>query len=63
MLDFLEQAKKLASEHADLVDKGLDKANEMVDEKTGGRFDDQTDTAQDKLEGFLGMNPRDDNNQ
>jgi antitoxin protein of toxin-antitoxin system len=59
----LEQAKKLASEHEDLVDKGLDKANEMADEKTGGRFGDQIDTAQDKVEGFLGMNPQDDGNQ
>jgi MT0933-like antitoxin protein len=63
MPDFLEQAKKLAGEHEDLVDKGLDKANEMAKEKSGGRFDDQIDTAQDKLEGFLGMNAEDDNNQ
>jgi len=63
MSDFLDQAKKLASEHEDLVDKGLDKANEMADEKTGGRFGDQIDTAQDKAEDYLGMNPEDDKNQ
>ena len=63
MPDFFDQAKKLASEHEDVVDKGLDKANEMADEKTGGRFDDQTDAAQDKVEGVLGMNPQDDSNQ
>ena len=63
MPDFLEQAKRLASEHEDVVDKGLDKANEMAKEKSGGRFDDQIDTAQDKLEGFLGMNTEDDGNQ
>ncbi len=62
MPDFFDQAKKLASEHEDLVDKGLDQANEMADEKTGGRFDDQTDAAQDKVEGVLGLNPQDDNN-
>jgi hypothetical protein len=63
MPDFLEQAKKLAGEHEDLVDKGLDKANEMAKEKSAGRFDDQIDTGQDKLEGFLGMNTEDENNQ
>jgi hypothetical protein len=63
MPDFLEQARKLASEHEDLVDKGLDKANEMAKEKSGGRFDDQIDTVQDKLEGFLGMDTEDDRNQ
>jgi MT0933-like antitoxin protein len=63
MSDFFDQAKKLASEHEDLVDKGLDKANEMASEKTGGRFDEQIDAGQDKLEGFLGMNTEDDNNQ
>ena len=61
--EFFDQAKKLASEHEDLVDKGLDKANEMASEKTDGRFDEQIDAGQDKLEGFLGMNTEDDNNQ
>jgi hypothetical protein len=63
MPDFFDQAKKLASEHEDLVDQGLDKANEMASEKTGGRYDGQIDTARDKLEGFLGMNPEDNDNQ
>jgi len=63
MSEFFDQAKKLASEHEDLVDKGLDKANEMASEKTDGRFDEQIDAGQDKLEGFLGMNTEDDNNQ
>jgi len=60
MPDFFDQAKKLASEHSDLVDKGLDQAAYMAKEKTGGRFDDHIDTAEEKLEGFLGMNTQDD---
>ena len=63
MPDFFDQAKKLASEHEDLVDKGLDKANEVADEKTGGRYDDQIDAAQDKLEGFLGMGAKEGDDQ
>ncbi|HET9971041.1 MAG TPA: antitoxin [Streptosporangiaceae bacterium] len=57
MPDFFEQAKKLASEHQDLVDTGLDKANDLVSEKTGGKYDQHIDTAEEKLEGFLGVDP------
>jgi MT0933-like antitoxin protein len=61
MPDFFEQAKKLASEHEDLVDTGLDKANDLVSEKTGGKYDQHIDTGEEKLEGFLGVDPRNDN--
>ena len=61
MPDFFEQAKKLASEHEDLVDTGLDKANDLVSEKTGGQYDQHIDTAEEKLEGFLGVDTRNDN--
>jgi MT0933-like antitoxin protein len=57
MPDFFDQAKKLASEHEDLVDQGLDKAADLVKDKTGGKYDEHIDTAQGKLEGFLGMTP------
>ena len=60
MPDFFDQAKKLASEHEDLVDSGLDKAADLVKDKTGGKYDEHVDTAQDKLEGFLGMTPDND---
>jgi ribosome assembly protein YihI (activator of Der GTPase) len=60
MPDFFEQAKKLASEHQDLVDTGLDKANDLVSEKTGGKYDQHIDTGEEKLEGFLGVDPRND---
>jgi hypothetical protein len=61
MPDFFDQAKKLASEHEDLVDSGLDKASDMAKEKTGGKYDKHIETAEDKLEGFLGVNTDDDN--
>jgi hypothetical protein len=60
MPDFFDQAKKLASEHEDLVDSGLDKAADLVKGKTDGKYDEHIDTAQDKLEGFLGMTPDND---
>ena len=50
MSEFMDEAKKLASEHSDLAK-----------EKTGGKYDEHIETAEDKLEGFLGMNTEDDN--
>ena len=61
MPDFFEQAKKLASEHEDLVDSALDKAKDLASEKTDGKYDQHIDTAEEKLEGFLGVDPRNDN--
>ena len=62
MPDFMDEAKKMASEHPDLVDKGLDQAADQAKEKTGGKYDDQIDTGQEKVEGFLGVNTEDDSN-
>jgi antitoxin protein of toxin-antitoxin system len=57
MPDFFDQAKKLASEHSDVVDKGLDKAAEEAKERTGNKYGNHIDTGEDKLEGFLGVDP------
>ncbi len=61
MSDFLEDAKKLASEHSDVADQGLDQATEVAKGKTGGRFDSQIDDGEEKAEGFLGVQNQDDN--
>jgi hypothetical protein len=44
---FLDKAKDLADQHDDKVDQGLEKADDFVDQKTGGKFDAQTDKATD----------------
>jgi hypothetical protein len=49
-----DEAKKLASEHPDVADKGIDEAGKVAGEKTGGRFDSQIDQGEQKAEGFLG---------
>ena len=54
MPDFMDEAKKLASEHSDVADQGLDQAAEQAKEKTGGRFDSQIEGAENQAEGFLG---------
>ncbi|KQV22964.1 kanamycin biosynthetic protein [Kitasatospora sp. Root107] len=40
--------------HEDTVRTGVDKAGDAVDEKTGGKYSGQVDTAQQKLNEQLG---------
>ena len=58
MSDFINKAKNLAAEHGDKVTEGVDKATDVVDEKTGGKatdalqqVDDVTEKAVDALDG------------
>jgi len=51
--DITDKAKGLLEEHADKVDEGIDKAAELADDKTGGKYSDQIDTAADKLKDVL----------
>ncbi|MCB1246643.1 MAG: antitoxin [Acidimicrobiia bacterium] len=46
--DMMDKAKDLASENADTVKEGIDKAADFVDEKTGGSYTDQIDEGADK---------------
>ena len=55
MSEFMDQAKKLASEHSEQADEGLDKAAEMAGEKTGGKYDSQIQAGEQKAEDFLGV--------
>ena len=59
MSEFMDQAKKLASEHSDVADQGMDKAAEMAGEKTGGKYDSQIQAGEQKAEGYLGVQDQD----
>lgn len=59
MPDFMDEAKKLASEHSDVADQGLDQGAEQAKEKTGGRFDSQIEGGEQQAEGFLGVQDQD----
>ena len=54
MPDWMDEAKNLASEHSDVVDKGLDQVEQEAENKTGGRFDSQLQEGEQQAEGFLG---------
>jgi len=53
-MGFLDKAKDLAEQHADTVDSAVDKAGDLIDDKTEGKHADKVDQAQafvkDKLQ-------------
>lgn len=54
--DFADKAKDLASEHEDKVKEGIEKAADVADEKTEGKYSEQIDqgaeSAKDYVEGL-----------
>ena len=54
MSEFMDEAKKLAGEHSDVADKGLDQAGQFAEQKTGGQFDSEIQAGEQQAEGFLG---------
>jgi antitoxin protein of toxin-antitoxin system len=59
MPDWMDEAKNLAGEHSDIVDKGLDQVEQEAENKTGGRFDNQLQEGEQQAEGFLGVDNQD----
>lgn len=59
MSEFMDNAKKLASEHQDVADEGFDKAAQFADEKSGGKYGSQIEGGEQKAEDFLGVQDQD----
>lgn len=47
--DIANKAKQLAKGHPDQADKGVDSTERLIDERTGDRYDAQTDKATDAV--------------
>ncbi|MFF3637989.1 antitoxin [Streptomyces sp. NPDC002250] len=47
--DMADKAKEMAKGHPDQADKGVDSAERLVDERTGDKYDAQTDKAADAV--------------
>jgi hypothetical protein len=45
--DFLNRAKDFADQHDEQVDKGIERAGDEVDERTGGKYDQHVDKGVD----------------
>jgi uncharacterized protein with gpF-like domain len=59
MSEFMDGAKKLASEHQDVADEAFDKAAQVADDKSGGKFGSQIEGAEQKAEDFMGVQDQD----
>ena len=46
-MSFLDKAKETISENVDKVEAAIDKAGDLIDEKTGGKFSEAVDKVQD----------------
>ena len=50
-MSFLDKAKEAVEKNIDKVEGAIDKAGDMVDEKTGGKFAAAVDKVQDTAKG------------
>jgi MT0933-like antitoxin protein len=55
----MNKAKDLAGKHQDQVDKGVDKGEEVAENKLGSNYDGQIKQGGDMVEGALGVNDPD----
>ncbi|MBY8883498.1 antitoxin [Streptomyces sp. PTM05] len=53
-MSVLDKLKNMLKGHESQVDKGVDKGGDLVDDKTGRKYGDQVDTAQDRLKNEFG---------
>jgi hypothetical protein len=57
-MSIIDKVKGLLGQHSDKAEKGIDKAGDMIDRKTGGKYSDKIDSAQEKAKDKLGQEPR-----
>ncbi|MVA77441.1 antitoxin [Auraticoccus sp. F435] len=53
-MGIFDKAKDAVSGHQDQVDRGVDKAGDAVDQRTGGQHAEQVDKGQDAVRDRLG---------
>jgi hypothetical protein len=49
-MGFMDKAKDFADDHDEQVDKGVEKAGEQIDDRTGGKYESQVDKGVDKAQ-------------
>ena len=52
-MGIFDKAKDLVGEHNEQIDQGIDKAADVVDEKTGGSHTEEIDQGADVVKGAL----------
>lgn len=53
-MGLLDKIKGLAGQHADKAEGAIDKAADVVDEKTGGKYADKIDKGAEAAKDFIG---------
>jgi hypothetical protein len=53
-MSVLDKVKGMLKGHESQASKGVDKAGDLIDEKTGGRYESQVDTAQEQAKKQFG---------
>jgi hypothetical protein len=53
-MGIFDKAKDLAGEHGEQVDQGIDKAAELIDEKTGGQHTEQIEQGAQQAKDAMG---------
>ena len=56
-MGFLDKLKELASKNKGAVDSAIDKAGDIVDQKTQGKYTQQVDKAQDAAKNAVDKTP------
>jgi MT0933-like antitoxin protein len=54
-MSIMDKVKELLGQHGDKAGKGIDKAGDKIDDKTGGKYSDKIDTVQEKAKDMLGQ--------
>ena len=52
-MGLMDKIKGMLGQHSDQAKGAVEKAGDTVDDKTGGKYSSQVDTAQDKAEDFI----------
>ncbi|MFI0444662.1 antitoxin [Actinomadura sp. 6N118] len=59
-MSIVDKVKEMLGGHGDKAKGAVGKAGDMVDKKTGGKYADKVDTAQDKATEYIdGTKPKD----
>ena len=57
-MSIIDKVKGLLGQHSDKAEKGINKAGDMIDRKTGGKYSDKIDSVQEKAKDKLGQEQR-----
>jgi hypothetical protein len=53
-MGIMDKVRSMFGQHADKAETGIEKAGDVVDDKTGGKYESQVDKGQDAARDALG---------